>query len=106
MLANLIEKLPFTDEDAKDGFSMTNYNHSCGTPSCIAGWAAWEANNRHSVRNGEVSSLALEHLEISQDIGEELFYPHGYSYNRQSPQKAAAVLRHLAATGEVDWDIS
>lgn len=42
-LADLIESLPHTSTGAKDGFCMSSYTHNCNTPSCIAGWAAFEA---------------------------------------------------------------
>lgn len=38
MLADFIRTLPHVSVDPK-GFNMNYVQHSCGSPSCIAGWA-------------------------------------------------------------------
>jgi hypothetical protein len=40
ILARVIEQQPHTRPDAADGFSMARERHICGTPCCIAGFAA------------------------------------------------------------------
>lgn len=40
MLAKLIESLPHTTPEWHEGFNMRCFSHACGTPCCIAGWAA------------------------------------------------------------------
>lgn len=41
ILAKLIESQPKAVQKYCDnGFNMTRFAHPCGTPSCIAGWAA------------------------------------------------------------------
>jgi len=110
-LADLIEKQPLTDSIAADGFYMGSYTHECGTPSCIAGWAAWESLGRpaHMKLNDEwgVSDLAAEFLGISDEQRRSLFLMSNSnrSYHGVSPTEAAAVIRRFAATGEVDWSV-
>lgn len=97
-LADLIE--------ANEGdFDMSNWTHSCGTPACIGGWAAWEALDRPSVLpsifpHGRASSW----LDISDEQGDALFIPDIW-LSAVTASQAATVLRHLAETGEVDWNI-
>ena len=82
-------------------FDMGRVQHSCGTPSCILGYAY---------------HLQLE-LGLSIESSSTLFYPNSkmlncsYHYAARKGErgyinKAHAVrcLRHLAETGEVDWD--
>jgi hypothetical protein len=40
ILAQVIEQQPHTTPDAADGFNMARLRHICGTPCCIAGFAA------------------------------------------------------------------
>jgi hypothetical protein len=40
ILASVIEQQPHTTVDAADGFNMSREWHTCGTPCCIAGFAA------------------------------------------------------------------
>jgi hypothetical protein len=40
ILAQVIEQQPHTTPDSADGFSMVRQQHACGTPCCIAGFAA------------------------------------------------------------------
>lgn len=101
-LADIIETQPHTSAEAESGFSMQDYTHRCGTPSCIAGWAnsVFEAVDLNS---GEVAAVILG-LDFEQESS--LFYPSGYSEaSKHTPAQAARTLRHLAATGEVDWSL-
>lgn len=44
-VADIIAETPhvhtWSSEDNLCGFNMAGYTHLCGTPSCIAGWAAY-----------------------------------------------------------------
>ena len=110
-LADLIEQQPHTDEDAAEGFTMESITHDCGTPACIAGWAAWEASGRQS-RDlydiyADVEGQAREFLGIGYSEADVLFYPpFPVIYATVTPTEAAATLRHLAETGRVDWSVA
>lgn len=81
----------------------------CGTVACIGGWTC-------EVLLGERGSMkrAANLLGIRYDQEDELFYATNYPGGdgivgplRQITQaQAVAVLRRLAATGEVDWSAS
>lgn len=107
-LADLIEKQPHVKLNEAPGFNMSDYRHKCGTPACIAGWAA-EISEENSF-NG-TNYLAEKYLELDRITAKMLFAPHfiaGYhkawkSWNDITPQQAATTLRKLVETGEVDW---
>lgn len=102
-LADLIEQQPHTSIHAMDGFNMSGWTHTCGTPSCIAGWA------RHMSGQTEPSAWTIgeEWLGLTETQSDELFLmtDSDISFEDVTPAHAAAVLRHLAATGTVDWSI-
>lgn len=118
-LADLIEKQPHTPVQAESGFNMADLVRECGTPACIAGWAAWEEEGRPAAVSAPDTGWCLERkaqqylglapsgeAELS-DTAYSLFYPEGDQvgfYDEITPAQAAACLRHLAETGEVDWD--
>jgi len=77
--------------------------HSCGTVACIGGWT-----NVVLAKSGNLPIAAAQRrLELTDRQADALFYPLGYWRvdNDYTPSQAVAVLRHLAATGEVDWTI-
>lgn len=85
------------------GFNMSSYRHNCGSPSCIAGWAAHlyapESDRNISAIAAEV--LGLDHMwalnnlfEVGLDI----------RYNDITPRMAATALRRCAAGMEDLWD--
>jgi hypothetical protein len=111
-LADLVEQQPHSLEF---GFNMGELIHGCGTPSCIAGWAAWEKAGRpemivakegYATENEASDWLGLPHIVESpddNDLSFDLFYPLGFSFEKITPKHAAFTLRHLAETGKVDW---
>lgn len=108
-LANFIEKLPPKLFDMNSGMTGKLPNHTCGTAACIAGWAGhlWPEECHHSLtENGEELAWSYHKtrraLGISKESAVTLFYDYPLSCSRQH---AAAVLRHLAKTGKVDWSI-
>lgn len=73
--------------------------HNCRTPACIAGYAAFPLGG------GSVVHRAEDVLDLATDTAQRLFLA---SDSRRyleeiTPAQAVAVLRHLAATGEVNW---
>ena len=87
--------------------------HGCGTTACIAGWAV-------AVRDGGVPhdrpgsfdwlNEAGDFMGLPSPDVEEVYDPTRAALmltldETVTPVRAAAVLRHLAATGEVDWSI-
>ena len=111
-LADLVEQQPHSIES---GFNMGELIHGCGTPSCIAGWAAWESAGRpemmvaeegYAIENEASDWLGLPHIVESSyatDLSFDLFYPIGFGFDDITPKHAAFTLRRLAETGKVDW---
>ena len=104
-----------------DGFSMQQYDFTCGTPACIAGWACWQfAGDRKAAWGMHTLNLLNEYLGLGADDAAYLFTPTAHwdgeehvEYDMQSlpgelgnitPRHAAACLRHYADTGVVDWE--
>lgn len=111
-LAAVIEAQPYDPENKGRGFNMSLYMHSCGTPSCIAGYALalqygdFSESLRHNV-GGNYFFHAYNFLDLDRDIAHKLFEPHEFmpseDWPKITPQEAAGVLRHLAETGSIDW---
>lgn len=109
------------------GFNMSSYkankyadrsNHDCGTTACIAGWA-------NAIRLGLTENTPDEYgwcrhtgaalwLGLSENQADDLFYArnhpdyweNGYAaWDTISADQAVRTLRHLAKTGEVDWEV-
>lgn len=105
-LADVIEAQPHTDQQADSGFNMNFFAHTCGTPSCIAGWAV------HLARPGtypENEELAQEWLELNNQQARQLFWGEGTKrafLPDITPAHAAFALRHFAETGTVDWRLA
>lgn len=122
-LADLIDSLP----DEK--FEMETFlrdrgedDATCGSPSCIAGWAAWEQQGRPktlkdnlqnwaSGHNNLINS-ALEFFGIPQNdweerkrVRDELFRGNYGAWANKHLTKADAsrVLREYAESGKIEW---
>jgi hypothetical protein len=103
-LATFIEQQPHErDWCAPSGFGMGAVLHTCGTPSCIAGWAGWEAQGRPDTVKGDAEGDGQEYLGIDGTTANDLFYPKRLNYLDITPAQAASVMRELAETGEVNW---
>lgn len=93
---------------------------SCGTTACIAGWAVAvksrfkEPEKKINVLEGlatdgwSTSPVMLEakrYLGLNERQADQLFAADGFDVllSAVTPQRAVAVLRHLAKTGVVDW---
>lgn len=117
-LADLIETKPFSHEKydwenfnpAKvNGFNMEFYRYDCGTPSCIAGWAASASLGHPEVLPGDLwaSKAAANWLELDHEWAkrnvfepcgplEELHPSMANDFTQITPKMAAGVLRRLA----------
>lgn len=85
-----------------DGFDMTRYVDHCGSPCCIAGWAAYlfkKAGPEH-YSTGCKAGAVLGLSELASDV---LFEPRialsGGTYDNVTPKDAAKAIR-LVAGGE------
>jgi hypothetical protein len=89
--------------------------HNCGTVACIAGWATFIAKGMipgEQQWSASVLAPGRLFLDITQEQASRLFSPAGeyddeakYAiYAGITPSQAVSVLRHLAETGEVDWN--
>ena len=128
-LADRIECLENTTKFAKHGrpaqagtFSMRNISHTCGLPACISGWAfhlaveefhATPPKDQHKCNLNGSGWLGFDEYK-DREILKNLFVPRyheAHTWDKPgetgyiSSKRAAAVLRHLAETGEVDWSI-
>lgn len=105
-LADVIEATPHKPEPKTKrpnsnlrGFNMASWH--CGTVGCIAGWAG-KIFDCHYAYAGEA-------LDLPWATSDALFMAKGIHWSRMDqikPAHAAAVLRHLAETGKVDWSVS
>ncbi|THK37668.1 hypothetical protein EHS39_13620 [Ensifer sp. MPMI2T] len=116
-LANIIERIP------DHRFNMECWLDHRYEPSCIAGWAVWEMIGARRDRSDIMRSMSIpeeaaRYLGVYGSAMRRLFTPiwndlhdgaaadyeaANDARRRISRQWAAATLRHLAATGEVDW---
>lgn len=109
-----------------------NVGHQCGTVSCIAGWAAQFLNFDGTLRDTprkesqmleefgiDIPVYAPEPIVAAKLLGLDeldadiLFEPmnnsllfHDEDWDAVTPRQAAKVLRHLAKTGEVNWEVA
>jgi hypothetical protein len=124
-LADIIERAPHSrwTPGPKDPSSATpiTFNMavwSCDGAACIGGWAAslWAEEGAwtdsymlHRTLKAPNLRGAANALGLGETRAEHLFYPHhsptwcGDDYHTIMPKQAAATLRELAETGDVDW---
>lgn len=80
--------------------------HHCGTVGCIVGWANFVAHRPRATWKSEDHAAAFLGLEFAE--ADDLFFPSGFAietWGEISAEHTVAVLRHLAATGEVNWTV-
>ena len=97
------------------GFNMESFiaehssdrsEHDCGTTACIAGWV-------HALQKGikktlmckladDIGEYAQKYLGLNDHQADRLFYEVNSNI---TDKEAVKVLRHLAETGVVDWQI-
>lgn len=112
-LADIVAAQEWTPASATSGFNMGWWFHPCGTPSCIAGFAAAESGMGGDIpvevraiawmTNSTINN-AIVMLDCWPNTVGLLFAPKLY-LPAITPARAAAVLRHLAETGEIDWKV-
>ena len=112
-LADVVEKCEskaishISDHSDERYFNMAALTFECGSPACIAGWA------RHLFGDSD-EYWAYEILGLRKGDAQRLFAPNLYyaDYNAGpsdpgfiTGSHAAAVLRNLAETDNVDWKV-
>ena len=108
LLADVIEVEPEVKVSLpRSGFDMRREFHECGSPACIEGYA-------RKLFRCPLGEDLLPVLGITPSQAIELFMPGNCHASFLAspgnplwvtPQHAAAVLRHLARTGKVDWSV-
>lgn len=112
----LADYLDTLNEVAPARFNMNQWyaEHPCGTIGCIAGHAMVLLDPRGAQWNwkpynaAEHLGLVCNQLERSVELftpDEDILRECGLDYRGVRANHAAKVLRHLAATGKVDWTI-
>lgn len=119
-LADFISQLDFVAPyEDRVGFNMSMFvnrthrndeQYDCGTPACIAGWATWlDLGKPVVMKDNDILFNARDYLDISSGMAWQLFIPedlpNDLALDDVTQKQAAKVLRHLAATGTVDWSI-
>ena len=109
-LARHIERLrtvgPGHQAKEEPGYFQGRWKHRCDTPACIAGWAIHLFGEDQVPFGMAPMGWAATLLGLTHRQQDALFqcrpalYPGGGS---PSARDAAATLRHLARTGEVEW---
>lgn len=114
MLADHIETLEHFPETPDWGknlpdktFNMGCYTDMCGTPACIAGWAAWFADGKPKIvkyNNGFHNVRHRAALWLELDIGwtyQHLFEPFNLTndFSILTPAMAARALRKIVEIG-------
>lgn len=98
----------FMGDDSRE-IDQDPFGHECKTTACIAGYTLLLFAPERAGRGEAVSDIAANLLGIEHDIVAQnrLFYmiDAQRGWDDATPELAAQVLRNLAATGEVDWDI-
>jgi hypothetical protein len=93
---NILNMAEFFENLSVTKFNMKEWEDSRGR-KCICGWINYLNGDQPDSR-----AKAQEFLGISYAKTLQLFS--GNASPRTTPRMAARVLRHLAITGEVDWD--
>jgi hypothetical protein len=104
-LADFLESLP------EELFDMGKFApYECGTPACIGGWLARNNSEEFLASPLSTTDFGAKKLGLTYDQAYTLFVGGSYfpkfSIFNANNQQAAKILRHLAATGEVDWSVA
>lgn len=96
----------------KNGNETYDKNEACNSICCMAGALAQTFGDPSTnvlwlshVGIG-ISEYARKLVGLDQIEGNALFEPAGLDFRSITPQQAARVVRHLIATGNVDWSAS
>ena len=109
MNTDRLHLLADTVEKHSKQFRMLTWTNACGTPACIAGFAAalaMDSDPREKLdeHDARIPITAAEWLGLPEDEADELFSPAFVDWDQITADKAAACLRYLSDTGKVDWD--
>lgn len=126
-LAKRIREAEFANNDSPSkapfGFNMGYVAHSCGTPSCIAGFGyvmrledllgenidektvdIYTDRFREMLGDYTTYEAVISWLDIPFDDGKKMFEPREIlSWVQITPDEAATMLENYVATGQVDW---
>ena len=134
-LADIIAAQPYNNNsNDKQGFGMAQVFHTCGTPSCIAGFAVACAMVDHKFVNVRLDLidhydtekafykmrededidwdnyaadwLGIPRTNENKTLASELFMPRDVIWSLITPLVAATCLRNLAETGKVEWKVA
>ena len=112
-LAKRIAQMPRAKMDRSDkkctvrGFRMDRYSDDCGTPCCIAGWAASDflKKNWNPRMYLDVHKVATQRLGLNEEEAMTLFDPGcgfiSLTYTKVTPKDAARALM-IVVSGETD----
>ena len=110
LLLDTLRSLPEIG-DNDNGFDMRNYKHTCGTPSCMAGFATWLKQGQPdyiTTSAWDIAAEASDWLGIPEEEALQLFIPYDEDDldgldDDITPQEAAEVLQNYLDGGVVDW---
>jgi len=89
--------------------NVTDYKgDKCGTVACVAGHAYAVATG-NLVPSEDLRTTAQAFLGLDSITSDDLFCPYTIDiqdWEHITPDQAVRTLRHLAATGEVRWNLS
>lgn len=109
-LANKLKKIK--EEGNGHWYNQKEYMHKCGTPSCLAGWAAAEYLDEHdyidrdelpTYTGWQIMHLAQKWLGINFRMKCQLFDSFPDIAESPTIEEAIDTLKFLAATGKVQW---
>ena len=94
----------------QDSFTMQGCSYSCGAPACLVGHGLSLAKApKHRWPSDQFASIyGVDAIQVAKLFSPALMYKWDaikFSPRHITPRHAAAVLRHLVNTGEVDWEL-
>lgn len=97
---NILKLADFIENLSSDQYNQRTYiDHNGGR--CICGWV-----NYLNATMPKEWVQACKYLGVTEDQGKILFAAHPWPALNPTKEQAARVLRHLAVTGEVNWNLS
>ena len=110
-LADLLDGMPHhtVAEPNEEGFNLgVWWEPTCTSVGCIGGWTIQlMQQDGLSVGNRTKQQAAMSYLGLTHKQGSALFFPGEeelpLNYLDVDADHAAAVVRHLTETGQVDW---
>lgn len=99
------------DKDGNDVSLFADTKDVCSTACCMAGalvqtYAPEQLAQDGHVKIPPIKTIAQRIAGLNEKQADALFIPVTIPYVDVTPQKAAQVVRHLLATGNVDWRVA